>query len=181
MGQYFKAVILSPSNDKNQIIASFRAWDHDGNGAKITEHSWIGNYFVSTVEALLTAYGPYHRHRLVWAGDYSDPEPGMDRNLYQLAEANEKKGKVVRLVSKYKYLVNHSKQLYLDKTKALPDTDGWQVHPLPLLTAEGNIGESGDYHPSNQIQGKALGSWARDIVSVECEIPVGYTEQVISF
>ena len=41
MGQYFKAVILAPTEEKTEIVAFYRAWNHDNNGAKISEHSWI--------------------------------------------------------------------------------------------------------------------------------------------
>lgn len=180
MGQYFKAVVLSPSDDKPEILASYQAWDHDNNGAKLTEHSWIGNYFVSSMEALFTQYGPYYKHRLVWAGDYDEPETGSDNNLYELSKKVLKRSEVIRR-PQFKYLVNHSKRIFTDKSKTKPDKAGWQVHPLPLLTASGNVGESGDYYPADGNQQAALGSWARDIISVEKDIPAGYTELIISF
>jgi hypothetical protein len=49
---------------------------------------------------------------------------------------------------------------------------------LPLLTAEGNGRGGGDYRGENE---NLIGSWARDIISVEMEIPDGYDELVCEF
>lgn len=181
MGQYYRAVILSEEEHGAEILASYEANKHDSNGAKLTEHSWIGNYFVYTIEALLCEYGNYNRHRLVWAGDYADREEGKKSNLYFLSEAYLTQGKVVRLIPEYHFLVNHSKRVLVDKFKSLPGQDGWRIHPLPLLTAEGNGRGSGDYHPRSAEEEALIGSWARDIISVERQIPDGYQEIVPPF
>lgn len=73
----------------------------------------------------------------------------------------------------FKYVVNHTKKQFVDKSK-VPNKDGWRVHPLPLLTCEGNGGGGGDYYSEN---GKSfIGVWARDLISVENKKPKGYTE-----
>ncbi len=67
MGQYYKPINL----DKQQYVYS-----HDyGNGLKLMEHSWVGNGFVNVVEELIAEGGDWHGDRIVWAGDYADPEP----------------------------------------------------------------------------------------------------------
>jgi hypothetical protein len=54
-----------------------------------------------------------------------------------------------------------------------PDKDGWQIHPLPLLTCEGNGRGGGDYGGNDQ---NLVGLWARNTISVSNDIPDGYEE-----
>ena len=80
-------------------------------------------------------------------------------------------------IAKTKYLVNHDKKQFVDKTKVPKDKDGWRIHPLPLLTCEGNGRGGGDFRGESEL----VGSWARDIISVEskkADIPKGYTEVI---
>ena len=44
----------------------------------------------------------------------------------------------IHKASETRYLVNHDKKQFVDKTKVPTDSDGWKIHPLPLLTCEGN-------------------------------------------
>lgn len=55
-------------------------------------------------------------------------------------------------------LVNHTKNLFVDTRKHA------EIHPLPLLTCEGNGRGGGDYSGPHM---EYVGSWARDILSVE--------------
>lgn len=74
-----------------------------------------------------------------------------------------------------RYLVNHDKKEFVDKTKTPRDDDGWRIHPLPLLTCEGNGRGGGDYRGESEL----VGRWARDVISVESTksaIPKDYTE-----
>jgi hypothetical protein len=76
-----------------------------------------------------------------------------------------------------KYLINHDKKEFVNKTKVPKDKDGWQLHPLPLLTCEGNGRGGGDFRGESNL----VGSWARDIISVEskkADIPKDYTELI---
>jgi hypothetical protein len=78
-----------------------------------------------------------------------------------------------------KYLVNHDKKQFVDKTKVPKDSDGWQIHPLPLLTCEGNLRGGGDFR--GEDVNKLVGSWARDMISVEtkkADIPKDYAELI---
>ncbi len=81
-----------------------------------------------------------------------------------------------------KYLVNHDKKEFVDKTKTPKDNDGWAVHPLPLLTCEGNGRGGGDFYinpEKKQGNVKLIGTWARDrigVVSKKSDIPKGYKE-----
>ena len=76
-----------------------------------------------------------------------------------------------RDVVSYRYLVNHDTQQYVDKDKA------GDIHPLPLLTAEGDR-EGGDYRGSNE---ELVGIWARNILSAENEVPPGFAELEVCF
>ena len=132
------------------------------------EHSYIGNEYMLAVEHLLSCEGMFYKSRLVWAGDYAEKEP-LGENLYTLTDNKEpfyQKGKV----QSYNYIVNHSKMQYVVKKGV--------IHPLSLLTAEGNGLGGGDYYGVND---DLVGSWARDIISMEDEIPDGFTELVCEF
>lgn len=74
-----------------------------------------------------------------------------------------------------RFIVNHTKKEFVDKRK-VPSIGGWRVHPLPLLTSSGNGRGGGDYHPIDDSDGKFVGSWAGDVISVEPVKPEGFTE-----
>ena len=63
--------------------------------------------------------------------------------------------------------------MFVDKTK-VPDNDGWAIHPLPLLTCEGNGRGGGDFYGRRGM--KLVGSWARHRISVSNKVPKGYKE-----
>jgi hypothetical protein len=83
-----------------------------------------------------------------------------------------------------KYLVNHDKKEFVNKTKTPKDGNGWKIHPLPLLTCEGNGRGGGDFHINTEKkQGNVelIGTWARDrisVVSTKTEIPKDFTELI---
>lgn len=82
-----------------------------------------------------------------------------------------------RIGSSYRYIINHSKNLYVDKqNQPLLKSINYEIHPLPLLTCEGNGRGGGDYHGSNQ---HLVGTWSRDIISVDNELPTGDFEELV--
>jgi len=110
-------------------------------------------------------------------------------NLYSLADTIGKLIHDERVENKYehdykgvaplkaKYLVNHDKQEFVDKTKVPKDKEGWQIHPLPLLTCEGNGRGGGDFRGENKL----IGVWARNrisVVSKKSDIPKVFKELV---
>jgi hypothetical protein len=117
-------------------------------------------------------------------------------NLYSLSDTIGRITHTESVKSKYehdykgvapltaKYLVNHDKKEFVNKTKTPKDSDGWKIHPLPLLTCEGNGRGGGDFFVSTEKkQGNVelIGVWARDkisVVSKKAEIPKGFTELV---
>ena len=66
------------------------------------------------------------------------------------------------LPKRFKYLINYDKKEFVNKDK-VPSEDGWQKHPLPLLTNEGN-GQGGGDFGYDEI--KLNGVWARDLIGV---------------
>ena len=180
MGQYYKAIILADSKQAGREI--IRRWVHPhdyGYGSKLMEHSYFDNHFVTDLEYQLTPEGQFYRSRVVWAGDYAEEEDAVDRdvdntltNLYHLCENNDTHQPFPHHdTSSYRYLINHTKKLYVDKQKE-------HIHPLPLLIAEGNGAGGGDYRGDNEY---LCGSWARDVISVEKTAPEGYQELVCRF
>jgi len=179
MGQYYKPINL----DKKQWLYShdfktrYKRGDeiiYIGQGLKLMEHSWIGNPFVETVETLLIPGGDWYKNRIVWAGDYADDEPKKKANLWTIFDTKDTKIKPKRkkLAKKYRYICNHDKKVFIDKENIRKSMNGWKIHPLPLLTCEGNGRGGGDFHGEDD----RIGSWARDRISVESEIPKGFTE-----
>lgn len=171
MGQYYKPVILA--DNKTTILSFMYSWDY-GNGSKLMEHSWQGNNFVGLFETLIYQ----NPQRVVWAGDYADECKRLKTNVYTRAD-NREKLKVnpseQLATRRLRYVINHDKKQFVDKVK-VPKTKwcGWKIHPLPLLTAEGNGRGGGDYR-ENDPNG-LIGSWARDLISVDGSKPQGYTE-----
>lgn len=193
MGQYYYPINI----DKKEFIDT---WDYN-NGAKLMEHSYIGNNMMNVIEQLLSPEGLWHKCRLIWAGDYADEENdeqikkliedvyllkenenhkrdhGENFNLHHIANINFSKI-TPQKEKRWQFIVNHSKKLFVDKIKVEEDpntsesTGKWAIHPLSILTAEGNNRGGGDYHKEDE----RIGSWARDIISMENKIPKGYKE-----
>lgn len=164
MGQYYKAINL----DTKEYI---NPHDYD-NGLKLMEHSYIGNDFTETVESLLAPGKPWHKTRLVWAGDYMDPGLFVDNEedtLYSLSYEEFDKVKPKEESTKdYPYIVNHTKKEYVDKSKCEKDRYNFTVHPLPLLTSSGNGRGGGDYRYSGGEE--YVGTWAGDVISIERDL-----------
>jgi hypothetical protein len=150
-------------------------YSHDyGNGLKLMEHSYIGNNFVGTFENRLIG----NPQRVAWAGDYADECKGMKSNLYMRCKDS------LRVIPKemtpseneFPFVINHTKKQFVDKRKSLPIPNwGAKIHPLPLLTCEGNGRGGGDFRGENEF----VGAWARDLISVDVEAPKGF-EEIIS-
>jgi hypothetical protein len=185
MGQYYRAIYLGEesSDIAETILGWLEAYAYQ-NGQKLTEHSYIGNNYVSAFEYELRPGGKFYKSRVVWAGDYADNElsgsvimNGKERtkvNLYYLCYNAPKltlPGDVD--TSKYPYVVNHTLREFVDKQKMPRMRDGLKFHPLPLLTCEGNGLGGGDYRGDDE---EFIGIWSRNVISIEKEKPHGYNE-----
>lgn len=204
MGQYYRPLFLTENNKPKAFVDT-----HDfGSGLKLMEHSWLKNPMVRFIERQLMV----EPQKVVWAGDYADNEDPKKItsdeikaladeeseywnaeklrregiNLYSLAECVGKlihdfKGRTIAPLTA-KYLVNHDKKEFVNKTKTPKDSDGWAIHPLPLLTCEGNGRGGGDFNiNAEKKQGNVslIGTWARNrigVVSRKSDIPKDYKE-----
>ena len=78
---------------------------------------------------------------------------------------------------KAKYLINYDKKEFVDKSKTPKDNDGWRIHPLPLLTCEGNGRGGGDFRGESEL----IGRWSRDKIGVasrKADIPKDFKEVI---
>ena len=178
MGQYYKPVSI----EKKEHVLS-HSYD---SGLKLMEHSWLNNSFVKAVCTLIAIGGAWYGDRIVWAGDYAGPEPntendeneGRGDNLYHICNT-EVKPDVPK--KEFRYVINMDTKEFVD-TKKIPISDIWTddkgkewpfiIHPLPILTCEGNGHGGGDLHKESDLVGK----WARARVSVTDEVPTDYKE-----
>ena len=170
------------------------------------EHSWMENKFVGFIEEMLTQGKPFYKSPLVWAGDYADAEAfetipketvadllkdgysleDIQRGvgLFSIATASTPKllpscdtiDYKILPATQTRYIVNHDKKEFVDKNKCKADSDGWKIHPQPLLTCEGNSRGGGDFRGDEK---GLVGRWARNVISVERSkrlIPKDYKE-----
>jgi hypothetical protein len=175
MGQYYRAI----SVDKKECVSPY---DYE-NGAKLMEHSYIGNEFVNAVESLLIPTGSWYKNHFVWAGDYADDEDESlwtkledeypNKNLYAIFHDNVINPDSVKLPKDYKFLCNYTKKEYVDYSKVKPTDGKWKINPLPLLTCDGNGRGGGDFRNEED---ERVGSWKRDIIGIEVVVPNGFTE-----
>ena len=211
MGQYYKPINI----DKKEWIYSH----HFKNGMKLMEHSYIENPFIEAAEILLTEFGPWHKCKFVWAGDYADVEKetmvkgnkDSGENLFHIVDEEQGIDSIAPVViddikdkhkidlREFPFIVNHSKKYFVDKIffgmvynkrklskkyfvdkRKVKEFDGnWKIHPLPLLTCEGNGRGGGDY--KSEVNESLIGLWSRDSISIEKEIPKGYKELEVDF
>lgn len=189
MGQYYHPISI----DKKEWLYSH---DYD-NGLKLMEHSWVGNVFVENVEAMLIPGGRWYADKIIWAGDYADLSPidGYNYNSFCFDSQEEKDNALSQMINNFRtsscikiaperkalpaeyiYVVNRTKKLFVNKLKGVKNEDGWMIHPLPLLTSDGNGQGGGDFRgkdPNNLI-----GTWALDSITIEKDVPEGYHELI---
>lgn len=169
MGQYYLPALKCKGEKKWR---TYCAHDFDC-GLKLMEHSYVNNPLTQYIKQLLFQTPT----RLVWAGDYAEPEKGKDENLYELGSEQKIVPLDVVLPEKY-YLVNHDTHEYVDYAKIKKDSYGYRIDPMPLLCSEGNGQGGGDYWGKSM---SLVGIWARNFVSIENSIPDDYTELVPGF
>ena len=84
MGQYYKVIFLAEKQDGSKEI--IRVWI-DAYPSKLMEHSYLDNDFLHVIEYLLSREGMFYRSRIIWAGDYADPEEPKDKRVMTREEA----------------------------------------------------------------------------------------------
>ena len=172
MGQDYKFCNL-------QTKECVTSYDYD-NLAKLLEHSWIQNHYVNVAEKLISKKGKWFGQAICWAGDYSPNELGEEENLYDICGRNIIKPRV----GKYRYfrfLINKTKKEFVDLDKvpvsSINENEEYRLHPLPLLTCEGNKRGGGDFYgedPTNLI-----GSWARCVIEPTKRKPTADFSEII--
>jgi hypothetical protein len=153
MGQYYRPVIL---NADDEVTAWVRCYDYQ-NGAKLMEHSYLGNNFVMAVDMLLLE----NAQRLVWAGDYAEED-------YYLRCTEESKKTPLAGARQPPYVINQDKKTYFNRDEVRKDLEGHVLDPLPLLTALGNGRGGRDYRGADT---EDVGIWAGDRIRVSFTKP----------
>lgn len=199
MGQYYRAMLID--DDCNiQLLVS-----HDfRNGAKLMEHSYLGNNFVLAVYSILEKKPA----RLVWMGDYAVDAVGQlcnfgggfitDKDMfsayYQLAweDGNGNAGKRVQYIRpsdvctdavldwSQLYIVNRTKGCYIDLAQYAEQFAALEyiLDPLPLLTSVGNGLGGGDYFGCRK---EDAGTWAFDKISITTLEPTKLAKKIYYF
>lgn len=178
MGQYYIACFLDTDN-REKVVSAMDTEAIEGGwiGCKLMEHSYIGNAFVNDVASRLVK----SPKRLVWAGDYGDEVVGDDNyhslglELGYLEQEDPDKAKAA--LASHTVYIDHDRKEWFDLSKQnRPCERGWhgKIHPLPLLTADGNGRGGGDYRGS--MLADMVGSWKGDLIEVSDKAPEGYTE-----
>lgn len=158
MGQYFNATSYSLVNNKKVNIENLESWDYE-NGSKLMEHSWVGNNYVNMVEKLICSTGRWYGKRIVWAGDYEE----VEENEKVLCSIGEKIKPEQYKHIRFRFLTNLDKGLYVDLKKVPLSKNGFQIHPLPLLTSNSNGNGMGDFYGSGNKD--IIGSWSGDVIT----------------
>ena len=141
---------------------------------------------VLAFESLISPDGPFYMSRVVWASKYADCEYPIPRgieydddceftknNLYAIASLSKTNRHllttpIVRSSQYYRYAINHTKKLFVDR--GILTNDSQANDAIPYLTCEGYIG-----------RGYPFGAWARDIISIDEKSPDGYSEFICDF
>ena len=187
MGQYYKPI----SVDAEEFIYTHdaaKSLKTDFCGLKLMEHSWMKNKMVRAVLLLLSEGEAWHKTRIVWAGDYADsrselqvPEDEdssalIDGNYNSFARHAYKQFNPKKAIRGwFGYLLNHDTNEYVCLKDTPEDEEGWQIHPLPLLTCEGNGRGGGDFRGDEQ---GLVGRWCEQRISFQREKPSAEFEKL---
>lgn len=201
MGQYFYPVILAEAQEGQHDRPVQALYSHEyGYGLKLGEHGTQGSGFVELFEILLALDGA---RRVVWTGDYAQPEPGGKANLQDMISddilvhfefeelpnhyySDNTRWTGPRIIpplqitaDSHPYVLNHDKRLFVDKRTVgeHPRWPGERWHPLVALTVEGSSVAYYFDDPVNSAEdGLLVGAWARDHISVSETYPSDWEE-----
>ena len=187
MGQYFMPILGDLYGLNCKVFD--RSIDGQYTFAKLMEHSWWQNPFVNSFSEFL-----YNNPcRVCWVGDYATENDDFNFKLpATIVRPNYKKvwGKRVSYLTCQlsdftlddKFLINYDTHQFIDlnkyKAKSV-NSDGWIVHPLPLLTAVGNGRGGGDFHDG--VGFEFVGSWAWHLLAFLDSAPKDFSKADIAF
>lgn len=181
MGQYYRPCILKKdykTSKSNPVDVTLVSWDFM-DGAKLMEHSYVGNWFVSAMCDLLSQE-KYFGRPFVWCGDYADEVEvnGVSTDIYEMA--SEKRDKQIGDLAKeynkkfeengvptFGYVVNLTKKEYCTIPKHRDNE--LTIHPLPILCSSGNGRGGGDFDSVIEND-ERIGSWAFDEIGITNDI-----------
>ena len=194
MGQYYR--VLEKEGNKRLVVYNRNiiiGGKEKYTSAKLMEHSWWYNEFVNAICEKI--YNSSEHTRIIWMGDYADHflkdyKNGFNDIPYKKTSQyfkrcwGEPDASIAIPTTQFnlhnKYLVNHTKQEYIDCSayyKASEMEAGWCIHPLPLLTCIGNRCGGGDYlNPTLSSSFDLVGMWAWDELSIEDKAITEYDE-----
>ncbi|MDG1949475.1 MAG: hypothetical protein P8J32_01475 [bacterium] len=194
MGQYYKPISI----DAKEFVCTHdaaKSLGADFCGAKLMEHSWLENKVVRAALLMLSEGGAWHKTKIVWCGDYADSrselilqdeDSGDDFEANYYAYASEKFTQVdptETIRGCDGYILNHDTKEYVCLQDTPPgtadwmDDEGWQIHPLPLLTCDGNGRGGGDF--GGDDPNGLIGKWAYNRISYQTRKPLkaeGFTK-----
>lgn len=201
MGQYYRPCLLSPDYKivKRPVLGAVDCHIL-GNGAKLMEHSYVGNIFVIAATQMLR---DNNTHPFVWCGNYAEPVNEFlhgTNTMYDYACKDDLDTKytilnfsdLIHFAEQYnlskkswreflnnhldRYVINHTRKEYV----AVPsyNTGKPTIHPLPLLTADGNGSGGGDYSGTDMSK---VGIWAYNVIESANQVPEGYRELKVNF
>lgn len=102
MGQYYRGVILGKTTHKAKKIIvkqAFCCYAHE-NGAKLMEHSYVGNWYVKEYERALA--NEFYGYPFVWCGDYADEKYGSQPYVDAVEFIDKKTQRAIKNAG-YKY------------------------------------------------------------------------------
>lgn len=154
MGAYYAGAI----NDE-----LYSSWDKNS-GAKLLEHSYIGNLYVESVLHLLLN----SPQELRWVCDYHENDNGYTwDDLTRTAFPEDED-----YYDTNYYVLNHSKDVFIDIPALVAQHVSYNlmIHPITLLcNSEKQAAGDGDF----QCEWPLRGDWYGDIIELSYEIPEG--------
>lgn len=185
MGQYYSPVNI-------ETLEYLYSHDYD-NGLKLMEHSYIENNFMNVIENLLSPEGNWYKAPIVWAGDYADearflPAQAEEHvlrnyNLYEYSnnqgtnikpsigsDENEEIDNMQEKDTTLRFICNWTTKQFVDLDECPGSSFDMYVHPLSLLTCDGNGRGGGDFRGANRY----TGAWAGHRISMERYVPAGF-------
>ena len=202
MGQYYKPVVLNQDWKENEkpVAASLLCYDF-GNGAKLMEHSYVGNNFVNAAIEMIKIVGGGKAVPFVWVGDYADPVEtknhpvkldkdgyidGGGIDIFECAcdfiykdggSSDDKTKEYKELLQKVMSSDPKGCRYIVNETKRefvkVPKLSHkrYQIHPLPILCSSGNGRGGGDYGYYESKNKDVVGRWAYDEIRITDEDP----------
>ena len=191
MGQYYKIIILDSASNIVAAINIRYPW-----GMKLIEHTSLHNQFMNAIESMLSPLGPFHKHRIVWAGDYADSEPLPPPTTLSLSETenyeNEKINKNKNQKNLFDLASDQPEKEYKFDTPTIPEHTFEHInkfnhtyivnHTKKLYVNIFKITKNSQWHPLALLTAEGngrgggdyygfnhelCGSWARDSISME--------------